>query len=93
MIVPAAVWLSQLPDVNFAQLLTAAAMLAARILRTAGKIANKVAPARAVTMHAVADGVPPVRPQQQQQQQLFQQQGQPSHQHANGLAASVAAMG
>ena len=40
----------------------AAAMLAARILRTAGKIADKVAPARAMTMHAVAEGVPPVPP-------------------------------
>lgn len=48
-------------------------MLAARILRTAGKIADKVAPARAMTMHAVAEGVPPV-PQPQQQQPDLQQQ-------------------
>jgi hypothetical protein len=51
-------------------------MLAARILRTAGKIADKVAPARAMTMHAVAEGVPPVpqpQPQQQQQPTLQQQ--------------------
>jgi hypothetical protein len=52
---------------------TAAAMLAARILRTAGKIADKVAPARAVTMHAVAQGVLPVPPEPQPQQQQSQQ--------------------
>ena len=52
-------------------------MLAARILRTAGKIADKVAPARAMTMHAVAEGVPPVPqppPPPQQQQSTLQQQ-------------------
>lgn len=58
----------------------AAAMLAARILRTASKIAEKVAPSRAITMHAVPNGIPPVP-----QQQHFQQ--------ANGLAASVSGMG
>lgn len=49
-------------------------MLAARILRTAGKIADKVAPARAMTMHAVAEGVPPVPPPPQPQQQPTLQQ-------------------
>lgn len=74
---------------SLCMLSSAAAMLAARILRAAGKIAAKVAPAGAVTMHAVPNGVPPAAapppPPPQHQQQQYQQ--------ANGHAVSVSAMG
>lgn len=60
-------------------------MLAARILRAANKIADKVALSQAVTMHAVPDGMPPT-PQQQPQQSQRQQ-----WQQARGGGGAVAA--
>lgn len=65
----------------------AAAMLAARILRAANKIADKVAPSRAVTMHAVPNGVPPT-PQPQQAPPPQRQAGGIGH-----AAAGVSMMG